>query len=121
MKVISCLIIMLVSVVVLFGRCGSDGSNHADRYNKQNRVIDSLTAELSKRTSYEAELNAIGVLLDSIDANRFLLRIELDPDNASPSYLMYHSRLNEINEWVKSTQAQLEIAEHNKLRTSRMK
>lgn len=67
--------------------------------NKEEEEIRSLKTELSRRASQDKVLAEIGVLLDSIDANRLLLRI-----NPDTTHGMYTLRLKGINDYVKESQ-----------------
>jgi chromosome segregation ATPase len=70
--------------------------------------VDSLRTELHSSQQTAATLQEIGVLIDSIDANRQLLRTDVVEGT---SYTDYKSRLKDINSHIKDTQdkiAQLE-------------
>lgn len=70
--------------------------------------VDSLRTELHTSQQTAATLQEIGVLIDSIDANRQLLRTDVVEGT---SYTDYKSRLKDINSHIKETQekiAQLE-------------
>jgi chromosome segregation ATPase len=66
--------------------------------------VDSLRTELHTSQQTAATLQEIGVLIDSIDANRQLLRTDVVEGT---SYSDYKSRLKDINSHIKETQAKI--------------
>ncbi|MFZ6012245.1 MAG: hypothetical protein ACOYXT_18025 [Bacteroidota bacterium] len=77
--------------------------------------IDSLKTELQTSQETAQTLQEVGVLIDSIDAGRQLLRTDMVEGT---SYKDYKSRLQSINSYIKETQGK--IAELEKVaKTSR--
>lgn len=66
--------------------------------------VDSLRTELHTSQQTAATLQEIGVLIDSIDANRQLLRTDVVEGT---SYSDYKTRLKDINSHIKETQAKI--------------
>jgi chromosome segregation ATPase len=76
---------------------------------------DSLRSELSSRYSVLTSLKDVRGLLDSIDANRNSLRTNL---SEGTSYEEFSTRLKEINEFVKMSEAKIGLIQ-NALKTSK--
>jgi chromosome segregation ATPase len=77
--------------------------------NKQKEValqqqIDSLRTELQESQQTERALQEVGVMIDSIDASRQLLRTDMVE---GASYQDYKNRLASIREYVKESQAKI--------------
>lgn len=70
--------------------------------------IDSLQTELQTSQETVREMEEIGVMIDSIDANRQLLRTDMVEGT---SYSNYRERLAGINKYVKETQARIDELE----------
>src|SRR5688572_2355457 len=70
--------------------------------------VDSLRTELHESQQTAQTLQEIGVLIDSIDANRQLLRTDVVEGT---SYADYKSRLQDINSHIKETQAKIATLE----------
>jgi hypothetical protein len=66
--------------------------------------IDSLQTELKESQETAKTLQEVGVLIDSIDASRQLLRTDMVEGT---SYANYKERLNGIGQYVKETQAKI--------------
>jgi len=66
--------------------------------------VDSLRTELEMSQQTAQTLEEIGILIDSIDASRQLLRTDVVEGT---SYADYSSRLKNINEHVKNTEAKI--------------
>lgn len=77
--------------------------------------VDSLKTELEKSHQTSQTLAEIGILLDSIDATRQLLRVNLV--EGTP-YDDYTGRMEELNDYIQSTQDRVEELEKS-LRTSK--
>lgn len=77
--------------------------------------VDSLKTELEKSHQTSRTLAEIGILLDSIDASRQLLRVNLV--EGTP-YDDYTGRMEELNDYIQSTQDRVEELEKS-LRTSK--
>jgi len=70
--------------------------------------VDSLKAELKTSQEFASTLTEVGVLMDSIDANRQLLRVNMVEGT---TYEDYTSRMKDINNYVKDTQRKIEDLE----------
>jgi len=66
--------------------------------------VDSLSAELQASKQVEATMGEVGVLIDSIDANRQALRTEMV---AGTSYSDYIRRLKDINQHISETKSKV--------------
>jgi chromosome segregation ATPase len=94
-------ILGLVVLVALSG-CGTK-----EKVAMQNK-IDSLTVQLTASQEAERNMNEVGMLIDSIDASRKSLQMELIEGNTYADYL---TRLREINAYVQQTEEKLERLE----------
>jgi chromosome segregation ATPase len=72
--------------------------------------IDSLQTELEISQRMAKTLTEVGVLMDSIDANRQLLRVNMAEGT---SYEDYRARMKDINDYVKNTQRKIDELEKN--------
>ena len=70
--------------------------------------VDSLKLELKASQEFASTLQEVGVLMDSIDANRQLLRVNMVEGT---TYEDYTSRMKDINNYVKDTQRKIEDLE----------
>lgn len=70
--------------------------------------VDSLRNELETSQQFAFTLNEVGVLMDSIDANRQLLRVNMVEGT---TYDDYTSRMKDINNYVRDTQNKIEDLE----------
>ena len=70
--------------------------------------IDSLRAELQTSQEFAQTLQEVGVMMDSIDANRQLLRVNMVEGT---TYEDYSTRMKDINNYVKDTQRKIEDLE----------
>ena len=70
--------------------------------------VDSLKLELQTSQQFSQTLQEVGVLMDSIDANRQLLRVNMVEGT---TYDDYTSRMKGINNYVKDTQSKIEELE----------
>ena len=66
--------------------------------------VDSLRTELQASQETAQTMQEVGVLIDSIDANRQLLRTDMVEGT---SYANYKERLSDISKYVKETQAKI--------------
>ncbi|MBL7856475.1 MAG: hypothetical protein JNM57_02210 [Cyclobacteriaceae bacterium] len=96
----------MLGVVVLVMFFGCD-TKEKERMSLQKKV-DSLSVELTASKQVEANLNEVGVLLDSIDASRKSLQIKMTEGS---SYADYVTRLKAINTYVQETQTKLTALE----------
>lgn len=90
--------ILGIATVALLWGCGKE-----ERERLQSQV-DSLRTELQASQKVAAEMQEVGVLLDSIDANRHLLRTDVVEGT---SYEDYTNRLRNLNNYIKETQNKL--------------
>ena len=70
--------------------------------------VDSLKSELQTSQQLAQTLADVGVLMDSIDASRQLLRVNMVEGT---TYDNYSSRMKDINNYVKDTQSKIEDLE----------
>lgn len=96
--------ILSVSIAALMMNCDSK-----ERAQLQHRV-DSLSAELQASKQVEATMSEVGVLIDSIDANRQALRTEMVEGT---SYTDYIRRLKDINTHITETKNKVAELEKN--------
>jgi chromosome segregation ATPase len=85
----------------IIGMLWSCGTQEREQLRSQN---DSLRTELKMSQQTAATLEEVGALIDSIDANRKLLRTDVVEGT---SYNDYTSRLKDINSHIKSTEAKI--------------
>lgn len=82
-------------------------------YNKRaalQKEVDSLKTELIINQQVANTLQEVGTLLDSIDHNRNMLRTDM---LEGTSYNQYLARMNDLNEYVKSTEAKIKSLEQS--------
>lgn len=94
--------------VMMFG-CGTK-----EREMLQSQV-DSLKVELETSQAMAQTLTEVGAMMDSIDASRQLLRVNM---KEGTTYTDYTSRMKDINGYVKETRKKIEDLEKS-LKTSR--
>ena len=94
---------LTLSVVGLLLSCGLKDENA-----KLKSKIDSLNVEVKTGQEVAATLQEVGLLLDSIDVNRNLLRSNIIEGT---SYTNYSDRLKSINSYVRSTSSRIEELE----------
>ena len=93
------LIVLAVGAVMM--SCGGEKE-------KLKSQVDSLKAELQTSQQFANTLQQVGTLMDSIDANRQLLRMNMVEGT---TYEDYTSRMKDINNYVKDTQNKIEDLE----------
>ena len=108
MKTTKIIIIALTAVSFLIG-CDTK-----EKERLQSKV-DSLHVELQESNKVAATLNDIGVLIDSIDASRQILKTRMVEGT---SYVDYSSRLKDINNHVRETKLKLEDLQKKASRSS---
>ncbi len=91
-----------IPVVVLFAAC-----DNGEKVALQTKV-DSLQVELEASQKVAATLTEVGELMDSIDASRQLLRVNMVEGT---TYDDYKSRMKDINGYVKDTQKKIDDLE----------
>lgn len=89
-----------VSLVGLLVSCDL-GLNKQAELQKE---VDSLKSELLTNQQVAETLNEVGILLDSIDNNRNLLRTDM---LEGTSYDRYVSRMEDLQDYVKTTEAKI--------------
>jgi chromosome segregation ATPase len=77
--------------------------------------VDSLRIELETSQTMAQTLTEVGAMMDSIDASRQLLRVDMAEGT---TYTDYKSRMKDINAYVKETQLKIEDLEKT-LKTSK--
>ncbi|HQQ97148.1 MAG TPA: hypothetical protein PLX35_07785 [Cyclobacteriaceae bacterium] len=89
-------------VVVLFAAvlAGCGGAENA----KLKSQLDSLQNELQVSQQMAQTLQEVGTLMDSIDANRQVLRVNMVEGT---TYSAYTSRMKDLNNYVKETQSKI--------------
>jgi DNA repair exonuclease SbcCD ATPase subunit len=95
-------ILFALSASALLMSCG--GGENA----KLKTEVDSLRSALQENQQFVETLQDVGVLMDSIDANRQLLRVNMVEGT---TYDDYTSRMKDINNYVKDTQSKIEDLE----------
>ena len=103
--------VLLVSVVAILGACDTRKLERA----KLNQQIDSLRMELVTSHKMAETLEEVGALIDSIDANRHLLRASMVEGTSLSDY---EYRMRDINNFVKASVAKIEALEKS-LQTSK--
>lgn len=79
--------------------------------------VDSLSIQLNESKKAEAELNEVGILIDSIDASRKALQVKMIEGG---SYADYVSRLRDINLYVRQTEIKLAALENSNKNNSKV-
>lgn len=92
-----------MSIVVLLAGC-----EFGSKQTAMQKELDSLKTELLANQQVANTLEEVGVLMDSIDANRNLLRTTM---LEGTSYDQYLSRMRDLNEYVKSTEDKIKALE----------
>jgi chromosome segregation ATPase len=87
----------IATVGIIMAGCGGK----SERLQSQ---LDSLKTELQTSQQFVTTLQEVGVLMDSIDANRQLLRVNMVEGT---TYDNYQSRMKDINNYVKDTQSKI--------------
>ncbi len=95
-------LVFVLLVGAIFISCGG-GENE-----KLRMAVDSLTLRLEESQEVANTLQEVGVMMDSIDANRQLLRVNMIEGT---TYSDYTSRMNDINNYVKESQKKIEDLE----------
>jgi chromosome segregation ATPase len=87
-------LLFVAAIGMLMASCGGNSE-------KLQSQVDSLRTELQTSQQFATTLQEVGVLMDSIDANRQLLRVNMIEGT---TYDNYKSRMKDINNYVKDTQ-----------------
>lgn len=88
----------IIPVAALLASCG--GKETAQLQSQ----VDSLRSELETSQRMTQTLQEVGVLMDSIDANRQLLRVNMVEGT---TYDNYTSRMEDLNNYVKDTEEKI--------------
>jgi chromosome segregation ATPase len=91
-------LIVIVLFAALLAGCG--GAENA----KLKSQLDSLQTELQVSQQMAQTLQEVGTLMDSIDANRQVLRVNMVEGT---TYSAYTSRMKDLNNYVKETQSKI--------------
>jgi chromosome segregation ATPase len=102
-------LIFVIPVAALIAGCGTK-----EREILQSQV-DSLKVELETSQAMAQTLTEVGTMMDSIDASRQLLRVNMVEGT---TYSDYASRMKDINGYVKETQKKIDDLEKT-LKTSK--
>jgi chromosome segregation ATPase len=92
---------VLSAATLLFGCDGAEKT-------KLQSTVDSLQVELKTTQEFAQTLQEVGVLMDSIDANRQLLRVNMVEGTTYDDYTL---RMKDINNYVKDTQSKIDDLE----------
>ncbi|MBL7864807.1 MAG: hypothetical protein JNK10_08035 [Cyclobacteriaceae bacterium] len=90
-------ILIAAAACVVLASCGGE----TERLKSQ---LDSLQNELQVSQQMSKTLQEVGTLMDSIDANRQLLRVNVIEGT---TYSDYTSRMKDLNNYVKETQSKI--------------
>ena len=90
------------------------GCNDKEKEAALQSEVDSLRTELQESQQTNAALQEVGVMIDSIDASRQLLRTDMVE---GASYQDYKNRLASIQEYVKESQQKIAELEKNAQRS----
>jgi hypothetical protein len=96
-------VVLALSVVGLLWSCG-----YKEKNERLQAKVDSLSVELKTSEEMANTLQDVGVLLDSIDLNRNMLRTSMIEGT---SYDKYSERLKNLNEYVKATSRRIDEME----------
>jgi chromosome segregation ATPase len=95
----------LLYVLPLAALLTSCGTKEKEALQKQ---VDSLNIELERSHQMSQTLTEVGTLMDSIDASRQLLRVNMVEGT---TYDNYASRMKDLNAYIKETQDKIENLE----------
>ena len=90
-------VLIAVALSALLSSCGGETE-------KLKSQLDSLQNELQVSQQMAQTLQEVGTLMDSIDANRQLLRVNVIEGT---TYSDYTSRMKDLNNYVKETQSKI--------------
>ncbi len=96
--------IVLPVLLIAIAVSGCDKKEKAQLQSK----VDSLTVELETSQRVAETLQEVGTLMDSIDANRQLLRVNMVEGT---TYDNYTARMKDLNNYVRETEAKIEDLE----------
>lgn len=96
--------IIVLSIAAIFGACDFNPGEKE----KLRSDLDSLKIELSNNQEMASTLEQVGILMDSIDASRNVLRTSM---LEGTSYDEYTKRMEELSGYVKRTQTKIDELE----------
>lgn len=96
-------VLFALPVAALLTGCG----NQAEKETLQKQV-DSLSLELERSHQMSQALTEVGTLMDSIDASRQLLRVNMVEGT---TYSDYAARMKDLNAYIKDTQKKIDDLE----------
>ena len=100
---------MIRNIILSFAIIGMlAGCRNEEKERALQTQIDSLQTELETSQETAQQMQEVGIMIDSIDANRQLLRTDMVEGT---SYTNYRERLAGINDYVRETQARLDELE----------
>lgn len=99
-----------VSMLVIAGACNMRKPEMAKLHDQ----VDSLKTELANNAKVVQALEEIGTMIDSIDANRHVLRARMAEGTSLEDF---HKSMNDINQYVKETEKKILTLE-NRLSTA---
>jgi DNA repair exonuclease SbcCD ATPase subunit len=94
--------LLVTAIAVLFTACGPTEKD------KLRTEVDSLRSELQINQQMAQKLNEIGVLMDSIDANRQVIRLNVVEGISKDDYV---NRMEGLKSYVRSTEDKIEELE----------
>ena len=97
-------ILMILSVIGLLFGCDQKNLENAQLQNK----VDSLREELETSRLLARTLQDVGILIDSIDVNRKILRTSMVEGTTFDDFV---SRMSDINRYVKQTEKKIDDLE----------
>ena len=100
-------IVLIISIVGLMFSCDLKTKEAKEA---AQRTVDSLRTELQANKKMTESLLEIGTLIDSIDANRKMLRVHM---MEGTNYETYVSRMKDINEYVQKTERKIAYETRN--------
>jgi chromosome segregation ATPase len=96
-------LLLTVAVAAMFASCGPSEKD------KLRTEVDSLRSELQISQQMAEKLNEIGALMDSIDANRQVLRLSVVEGVSKEDYV---NRMEGLKNYVRSTEDRIEELEN---------
>lgn len=98
----------MVKNILFIAAIGASMMSCGGEAEKLKSQVDSLKVELQTSQQFATTLQEVGVLMDSIDANRQLLRVNMVEGT---TYENYTARMKDINSYVKTTQTKIDDLE----------
>lgn len=101
-KIMQNRILLLMSLVGLLSGCDLKKNDHTKQ------TVDSLRTELETNRKLTQAMVDIGTLLDSIDANRKVLRVRM---MEGTNYETFAGRMRDLNQYVRTAEAKIDALE----------